>query len=284
MARKGVTKSGGQKNKLDKFYTKPDTAKKCLTLLNLHTYTTIIEPSAGNGAFSNLLFALKEQNKIGGNIYAFDIRPEENRIVEQDWFDYTPQLGEEKILVVGNPPFGQQCSLAIKFINHAFILPRSFTKESLQNRITHLARLTQEIPLQKNSFTLADKDYDVPSVFQMWERVPENTCPRPSLAPLTSEWFSFVKQTEPYDFAIRRVGGKAGHSFIPDGKISDQTNYFIKKNRITTTTQETIRIFNSLDYAVAGGGTGPKSLSKRELVRIVSEHYKNKNLNHPVVT
>ena len=41
-----------RKHKLDKFYTKDNIVNYCLSTINLNDYKTIIEPSAGNGAFS----------------------------------------------------------------------------------------------------------------------------------------------------------------------------------------------------------------------------------------
>ena len=50
------------KNKygLDQFYTKTETAKKCLNTLKLSNFDLIIEPSAGTGVFFNLA---QQENK-----------------------------------------------------------------------------------------------------------------------------------------------------------------------------------------------------------------------------
>ena len=67
-----------KKNELDKFYTRPEVAKECLSLLfstiNIEDYS-VIEPSAGSGAFSN---------QING-CHAYDILPEGSNITEQDF-------------------------------------------------------------------------------------------------------------------------------------------------------------------------------------------------------
>ena len=135
---KGTTKSLGQKNKLDKFYTKSSIAKLCLSQLDLSQYDFILEPSAGNGSFSHLI----------PNCYAIDIEPESEDIIKQDFFLYEPE-NKNKILVIGNPPFGQQSNLALRFFNHAaefadtiaFILPKSFKKISLQNQLDNYIHL-----------------------------------------------------------------------------------------------------------------------------------------------
>lgn len=45
------TKSNGQKDIFDRFYTTPATVEKCLNLIDFAKYDYIIEPSAGTGSF-----------------------------------------------------------------------------------------------------------------------------------------------------------------------------------------------------------------------------------------
>ena len=81
---------------LDKFYTPISIAKKCISQINLNEYDTIIEPSAGSGSFSNLL-----------NCIAYDIEPENEKIIKQDFFTISKIEGEH-ILFIGNPPLGKE--------------------------------------------------------------------------------------------------------------------------------------------------------------------------------
>lgn len=92
---KGTTKSGGQKHKLDKFYTKPAIAEYCLSLLDVDSYERVIEPSAGSGSFSNLI----------PGVIAFDLDPEAAGIVSQDWFLYEGERIAGRTLVVGKSSF-----------------------------------------------------------------------------------------------------------------------------------------------------------------------------------
>lgn len=48
-----TTKSNGQKDILDRFYTPPDVAAICIQQLDLSEYDLIVEPSAGDGSFSH---------------------------------------------------------------------------------------------------------------------------------------------------------------------------------------------------------------------------------------
>ena len=145
-------------NKLDKFYTKPEIANYCVVLFkkhfNLSENDLIIEPSAGNGSF------LKSLNKINCKKCYLDIAPENTQILQQDFLKYHVSKTSNKIHVIGNPPFGKQASTAIKFIKHAaifadsinFILPKSFKKESLQNKIPLNFHLAHQYDLPPNSF------------------------------------------------------------------------------------------------------------------------------------
>ena len=59
-----------------------------------------------------------------------------------NYFDYVPNK-TKRYLVVGNPPFGKISSIAIKFFNKsaeyadciAFIIPRTFKRVSVQNKL-----------------------------------------------------------------------------------------------------------------------------------------------------
>jgi len=161
------------KHRLDKFYTKESVVKECLSHLDFNQYDWILEPSAGSGAF---LDCLPYHKSIG-----IDLEPDPKRrdIVKMDFFSSNPS-SDGICLVVGNPPFGKNCSLAVKFFNHAahfadkiaFILPRTFRKVFIINSLDDRFHLVKEIVLGDNSFFLPDNnlDYDVPCVFQVWEK------------------------------------------------------------------------------------------------------------------
>jgi hypothetical protein len=114
------------KIELDKYYTPTDTAKYCIDkvyeVIGKNNITDIIEPSAGNGAFSLQIT----------NCRAYDIAPEHESIKEQDYLKLNAKY-EKNRLVIGNPPFGDRMSLAQKFFKKsvnigdyiAFILPIS---------------------------------------------------------------------------------------------------------------------------------------------------------------
>lgn len=109
---------------LDKFYTPKQVAKYCIDTFwrTCFDVTEIIEPSAGNGAFSLQI----------PNCIAYDLEPEHESIIRQDFLklDLPYKYGR---LIIGNPPFGDRNNLARSFYKKAtelcdaiaFILPIS---------------------------------------------------------------------------------------------------------------------------------------------------------------
>lgn len=151
---------------LDKFYTPIDVAKKCISQVDINSYDAIVEPSAGNGSFSNLL-----------NCIAYDIEPENDKIIRQDFFTINKIEGKH-ILFIGNPPFGRRSFLAKMFIKHcielnaetiAFILPNTFNKYLMQNIFPSEWKLKNILSLDCEY--IANKiNYFIPSSFFVWTK------------------------------------------------------------------------------------------------------------------
>lgn len=248
-------------NDKDKFYTKPSVAVSCVTELAKHAVGTWIEPSAGSGAFVD---AVKH------GVVAMDIEPGRDGIVKQDFLTWTSP--HTKCTVFGNPPFGRQATLARKFIKHAstfadvigFILPRSFMKPSMQRAFPLEFHLIHESPIEKDSFLVNDKPYDVPCVFQVWKRM---QIPRSVAVVEETEWI-YVKKNESHDIAIRRVGVYAGKCMFPDDSLSAQSHYFIKL-------PDGNDVSAIIDYVCKNefpsNTTGPRSLSKPEINSVLGE-------------
>lgn len=128
--------SGLKRNAIDKYYTKESVVDNCIGYVKEHVNIDeddlIIEPSAGNGSFIDGIKSLSKNYRF------FDIAPENDEIVEQDFLEY---VWEKKTThVIGNPPFGRQSSTAIQFIKKSslfaksisFILPKSFKKDRMK--------------------------------------------------------------------------------------------------------------------------------------------------------
>lgn len=207
----------------DKFYTKPSIALDCIKKLNLKKYDRIIEPSAGNGSFSN---------QIPG-VEAYDLYPENNSIKKQDFLKFEADKGN--ILVIGNPPFGENNNLAVQFINHAstfaktiaFVLPASFGRENMMNRLNKNIHLSRIYDLPFNSFLVDGKPAGVKSVFCIYEvRAKERKIENKTYH--TSD-FSFVPRSQA-DFWIVRHGWKVGRPIEKDSNITADSRMYLKCN------------------------------------------------------
>jgi hypothetical protein len=110
----------------------------------------------------------------------------------------------------------------------AFILPKSFKKETFKNKIPRYYHLISEIDLDDNSYTLLNTDYSVPSIFQIWDR--KDIIRECTKLKTKSDLIKFVKKTDNPDYSFRRVGFYAGMIYDEIDKKSEQSHYFIKSN------------------------------------------------------
>lgn len=265
-------------NTKDQFYTSAAVAKECVGAILEHVSGAIhyrwIEPSAGAGAFLAHVPA-------GVEVYAVDIEPTGPGIVKADYLAWAPPAVAEgkKTLVFGNPPFGRQASTAKAFIAKscefatviAFILPLSFTKPSMARAFASHYHLIHELRLGADAFLLNGEHYDVPCVFQIWERRAEE---RPVTAQAQPCGFTYVKPGEAYTFALRRVGVYAGRCYPVDGtSYSAQSHYFIKvdpeKNLGVEAVERILRMMNEHEFP--SNTVGPRSLSKGEVNVVLNE-------------
>lgn len=116
----------------DKYYTPVDLAKrlidKTFEVIGKENITDIVEPSAGNGSFSNQL-----------NCRAYDIDPENETIIKADFLTLNIWYKKGR-LCIGNPPFGTNNSTSIRFYQKccaigdyiAFVQPISQYKNNMQ--------------------------------------------------------------------------------------------------------------------------------------------------------
>lgn len=255
------------KHGLDKFYTKPEIVDWCLDTIDYKKYDLVIEPSVGSGAFYS---KLNHSNKIG-----IDLKPERgplnelHNVITHDFLTW--ELNEfpypKNILLIGNPPFGRNGSLALKFIKKgcimgadiAFILPKGYKKKSMYDRIPLNYEKVLEIDLPHNSFYYNGLDYDVPCVWQIYKKTDKTRTKEVKLKP---KHFKFTDKSVA-NIAIRRVGGVAGKVF-DNIDVSTSSHYFIYtdyKNIILDNVNT--NLFSDNDT------TGPRSISKNELIKVL---------------
>jgi len=267
--------TGLNRDTIDKFYTKNTVVKACIETIHHildinYDIDVVIEPSAGNGAFIDLL------KETCSNCLFYDIQPEHEEIKKQDYLtiDYSnliiPDL-HTRYHVVGNPPFGRQSSLAIKFIKRSaefchtisFILPKSFKKDSMQKHFPLNFHLVYQTDLEPKSFIINDtEEKDVPCVFQIWQKRNHN---RDIIFKKEANGFIFVKRDEEPDISFRRVGVNAGKIDVND--LSDksiQSHYFIKFDE-SLDKEDIIKKISQIQYT-DNNTVGPKSISKQEII------------------
>jgi len=269
---KSTQTKGLRRNTIDKYYTNTTVVQQCIQYVKTHiqidpTNDFIIEPSAGNGAFITGIKSLSNQ-------YVFyDIEPEHPEIVQQDYLTWehtsVATTHNRNIHVIGNPPFGRQSSMAIRFIKKSalfsksisFILPKSFKKDSLQKSFPPYFHLVFEIDLPDKAFLVDGDEYTVPCIFQIWEK---RETYREIRQPQTPRHFQFVEKNDHPDISVRRVGINAGRIDTVIDTKSEQSHYFIRFTN-GKSTEENITELSQIVYE-QNNTVGPRSISKQELM------------------
>lgn len=173
--------------------------------------------------------------------------------------------------IIGNPPYGKNSSLAVKFLNFSrklskdihFVLPSTFFKPSVINQIHPSLHLIDSIDNNGKHFPSG-----LQTCYQYW--VVENNF-RTKIDTITQHIdFSFVKK-EFADIAIRRVGRGVAGKVLSDNflHLSENSNYFLKiKNddvRLVLIKAQSYLITASLKTV-----SNP-SLSKNDLIEIYND-------------
>ena len=263
---------------LDQFFTSSVLALKCIQeleqVVDLDDYEQILEPSAGSGRF---LDHLPSSRTLG-----IDINPRDSRVQCQDFFTWSFPTNS-KLLVVGNPPFGQRGALAVKFIDHAmifadtvaFILPRSFNKFTFQNRVNQNFHLIHSSN-HSDIFDYEGEEATVSVVFQVWQRsakkrdlvTPSKTHAHFEMKHAHMSRIDDHKRADLLDFAdlaLPQVGAK----FIPvDPETVTKGSYWFLK----LTDEAFPEAFDELDFSfLEGKNTAHTSLSKADIVKAYND-------------
>lgn len=267
---------------LDKFYTVPSVAKECLQKVgdnySWDSWDLVLEPSAGNGSFFLQIPTFK---KLG-----IDLVPEHSQLQQHDFFAFVPSISG-KILVVGNPPFGKVSSLAVKFFNHAatfasviaFIVPRTFRRRSIKNKLDLSFHLVQdiELPLEPCAFS---PPMMAKCCFQIWEKSEQKRGLQD--LPLTHPHWTFLsygpldtngQPTPPQnaDFAIRAYGGNCGEICILElDTLRPKSWHWIKAS---IDMNVLVQRFGSLDYSISQDTARQNSIGRADLVLLYQEAF-----------
>ena len=199
----------------EQYYTPKDLANE-LVELTLRTIPRAIErsylePAGGTGSFIEAL------NKAGITaITSVDKYPMHPSVIQADFLEW--ETKDTDLLTISNPPFGRNNALSVPFFNRAakfsshiaFLVPRSWRKWSVQNRLDtrfHLV-LDVDVAVQYEDVLGAKiaKRNDLRTCFQIWEKRLEL---RPVIAVPDN---GFIQKSSPNDadLAIRVFGYGCG--------------------------------------------------------------------------
>jgi hypothetical protein len=175
-------------------------------------------------------------------------------------------------VVIGNPPYGKNSNLAVKFLNKAselsdnihLVLPKTFRKPSIINRLNPHLHLVSDVDVDENAFR------DTISVcVQKWEVRDQKREPIEVFR--SHKDFTFTNKNEA-DICLGRVGGgPSGRVFDEWKNRSENSHYFLKVK-----SPEVIQNLKSLcgEFRCAASQTvGCPSLSKHDCVRIYIENF-----------
>lgn len=229
-----------------------------------------LEPSAGEGAFMDALSDLAPSVEQVG----CDLDPKHPSVVKQDFLAWEAPAGKPWV-VFGNPPFGKNAALAIQFFNRsagfadtiAFIVPRTFEKASVKNRLDSRFELVEEVAIDPLSFHHEGERVPVPCVFQIWKRLPDGQHRAQIATPSTHPDFRFLKLPEGSAFAFQRVGAAAGRTKALDAKnLAPPSHYFLAP-RAGLSGEDLRATLDAIDWTPIKERTaGNPSISKAELI------------------
>lgn len=256
-------------NTKDQYYTNSSVAKDCIDCIiskcpDASQYQWV-EPSAGNGSFLKAL-------PNGIRSIGIDLDPKMDGVLKGDFLTWEP-VSDAKRIFFGNPPFGKQGSLAKSFIQHAaqyadiiaFILPRSFVKPSMSRAFPSKFHCILEKELAKDSFEVNQVAYDVPCIFQIWQK---KSGDRQLPVSVKEIGFHYTKASEDFHLVIRRVGARAGTCHLKsDKQFNSQTHYFLKLDN----QDKSQMLMDAINKHVFPSNTvGPRSLSKSEVNEVIN--------------
>jgi hypothetical protein len=175
-------------------------------------------------------------------------------------------------VIIGNPPYGSGANLAIKFVNKCaelsddirMVLPLSFVKDSVQNKVDLNLVIAEERELPHDTFPNG-----IRAVYQRW--VTSETPRVKVIKPRTHEDFEFLKYEDRFNANV--FIGEYGCG--PSGRVKTENfthyakgHYFIKAKD-----QSVINRLVSLEpkfRAKASGCNGRYHITKGELIEIYS--------------
>lgn len=235
-----------RKTGVEQYYTPKDLARNLSEELIAITGSdrSFLEPAGGNGSFVSALESLGVEK-----IQAVDLYPKHPRVKNANFLTHNPK--GSNLVTISNPPFGRNNSLSIPFFNHAanhseyiaFLVPRSWRKWSVQNRLDRRFHLISDRDVAVNYVTDTGErigaNNDLRTCFQIWQR-------QDTLRPLIRvQDQGLVKKCKPEtaDIAIRVFGFGCGKSYRDFPRVANTTLMFL-----TVLDARVFEVIEGLDY------------------------------------
>jgi hypothetical protein len=160
----------------------------------------------------------------------------------------------------------------------AFIIPKTWNKQSIHNRLNKKFILIKSIDLSEDCF-YGDKATNVKCCFQIWKRSPSDRV-KESKRITHNDWIflPYVKTRkdlfppEEADFVVLAYGSKSGQVSTDLYKWRPKSVHFILSK---IDKKKLMKRFSTLDYSCANNSARQSSLCKADLVRLYSERYGN---------
>lgn len=272
---------------LDKYYFDHILGTYWATIIFMENLTALlfIEPAAGDGAFSNVIFKLikKWQRCI-----AIDIDPEGPNIIKHDFFTFRWKKYflpvASKVVTILSPPFGKMNQLVYRFFNDCaersdtiyLICSRIFKKPHTHKKLNKYFHLEWSKDLPTNTFTLDGETvkgrYALRCCIQKWVR---KDIKRAVNIKHESKYFSFVKKGKIHNFAVCFTGHNAGKVVNSTYKKIYRLKFKSKYKYLVT------YIKNNINLEKAAINTiNIKSVTQYEIIaevdRLINKYYHSK--------
>ncbi|MDA9010562.1 hypothetical protein N9J17_01200 [Aquiluna sp.] len=232
----------------EQYYTPKDLAVFLVGVTLEHIenpkHAHFLEPAAGTGSFVEALRSHGIEN-----ISAIDKYPMHPDIAEADFLTWSPT--GKTLVTISNPPFGRNNALSVPFFNHAanfsshiaFLVPRSWRKWSVQNRLNANFHLISDIDISvqyENSagIKIVDRN-DLRTCFQVWEKRDQT---RTKIS-VPNNGFLEKSTPEDADLAIRVFGYGCGNVMRSFPRKANTTLMFLR-----VLDKSVLNLLDGLDY------------------------------------
>jgi predicted RNA methylase len=229
MAMAGNTRVTGK----EQYYTPETTANMVIDNL-LARYPHLVErpwlePAGGTGSFIDAL----HQRGIT-NVVSYDIEPHHSVVQHGNFLEQ--KISGIQFVSIGNPPFGRNNALSVPFFNKCaehsdvicFIVPRSWRKWSVTNRLHRNFHLVDDYDLQINyvdvdGTTISDNSH-LRTCVQTWQKSHETR----EIVRVTDHGFIAKCSPQDADVALTIFGFSCGTLRTDFPRVPNTTQMFLK--------------------------------------------------------